>query len=53
MGYADQERSATWVTLATLVRAIILNKFIGTNALFQSDIQDIETPYRKIREIFG
>lgn len=53
MGYADQERSATWVTLSTLVRAIILNKFIGNQALFQSDVNDIETPYGEIRRIFA
>lgn len=54
MGYADQKRADNWVTLATLVRAIIKNKFISrTRALFQRDIQDVESPYKAIREIFA
>jgi len=53
MGYADQERSDTWVTLATLVRAMIQNRFIGKKPLFQNTSNDIETPYKNIREIFG
>jgi DGQHR domain-containing protein len=54
MGYADQERADTWVTLATLVRAMIQNKFVAQrNGLFQSDPSDTETPYRSIREIFA
>jgi len=53
MGYADQERASTWVTLATLVRAMIQNKFVGRKPLFQNNINDRETPYRTIKEIFA
>lgn len=53
MGYADQKRSDTWVTLSTLVRAMMLNKFIGNQALFQNRLQDIDTPYKEIRKIFA
>lgn len=54
MGYADQERTDKWVTLATLVRAMIQNKFVAQrNGLFQNDPSDTETPYMRIREIFA
>jgi len=52
MGYADQTRAGTLVTLATLVKTIIQNRFIGTRPLFQNSIDDIQTPYRRIKEIF-
>lgn len=54
MGYADQKRADTWVTLATLVRAMIANKFVSRRgALFQESIQDIEKPYKEIRRLFA
>jgi len=53
MGYADQKRRDKWVTLATLVRAMLKNKFVSREGgLFQSNIQDVDQPYRRIRRIF-
>jgi hypothetical protein len=55
MGYAEQEKRTTWVTLNTLVRAIKQNRFIrlGANGgIFQKNCQDVEGPYKKIRDLF-
>lgn len=41
------------ITLATLVSAVIRNNLIaGSKHLLQSDINDLETPYKEIRRIF-
>jgi hypothetical protein len=54
MGYADQKRSDNWVNLATLVAAIIRNKFVDHNGgLFQNNTHDSQTPYERIRAIFA
>lgn len=54
MGYADQDRNTTCVTLNTLVTAMKQNKFVSReNALFQNSVDDEETPFREIRLLFG
>lgn len=54
MGYADQDRRHTWVTLNTLVRAMKQNRFVRRGGgIFQQNIQDVEGPYREIRNLFA
>lgn len=52
-GEADDKPGGK-ITLRTLVSAIVGNNLIGGSLhLFQRDIHDVETPYERIKGIFG
>lgn len=54
MGYADQVRAQTWVTLNTLVRAMKQNRLVRRGGgIFQQNGNDTRTPYLEIRNLFG
>ena len=52
MGFGDQNKAESIVTLATIVRAMKQNKFIGPDSLFQERVEDINRPYEFIRRLF-